>query len=49
MKRSVMQSVGNCFGGDIVSESFDKTFWVEDNILDQIYRSKCVLIIIMMI
>ena len=30
-------------------DSFNKTFWDEDNILDQIYESKYVRIIIMMI
>ena len=28
---SVMQSDGNHFDGDVVSNSFDKTFWDEDN------------------
>jgi len=44
-----MQSVGNSFGGDVVLDSFNKTFWEEDNILDQIYKSKYFRIIIMMI
>ena len=44
-----MQSDGNSFGGDVVSESFNMTSWDEDNILDQIYRSKHVRIILMMI
>ena len=46
---SVMQSDGNSFGGDVVLDSFNKTFRDEDNILDQIYKSEYVRIIIMMI
>ena len=34
-----MQSDGNSFGGDVVSESFNMTLWDEENILDQIYQS----------
>ena len=46
---SVMQSDGNSFGGDVVSGSFNKTFLDEENILDQIYKSKCFWIILVMI
>ena len=46
---SVMQSDGNSFYGDVVLESFNDIFRNEDNILDQIYKSKCVQIIIMII
>ena len=46
---SVMQSDGKSFCGNVVSESFYKTSWDKDNILDQIYESKYVRIIIMMI
>ena len=46
---SVMQSDGNSFGGDVVSDNFNKTFRDEDNNLDQIYTSKCVRIIFAMI
>ena len=46
---SVMQSDGKSFGGDVVSNSFNKTFRDEDNNLDQIYKSKYVRIIFMMI
>ena len=45
----VMHSDGNSFRGDVLSGSFNKTSWDEDNIFDQIYRSKCARIIIMMI
>ena len=34
---SVMQSDGNNFYGDVVSDSFNKTSRDEDNILEQIY------------
>ena len=44
-----MQSDGNSFYGDVVSDRFTKTFWDEDNILDQIYKIKYVRIIFMMI
>ena len=44
-----MQSDGNCFCGDVVSYSFNKTNEDEDNILYQIYKSKYVCIIFMMI
>ena len=44
-----MQSDGNCFCGDVVSDSLNKTSRDEDNILDQIYKGKYVRIIIMMI
>ena len=36
---SVMQSDGNSFCGYVVSGSFNKTSWDEDNILDQIYKA----------
>ena len=35
---SVMQSDGNSFCGDVVTGSFNKISWDEDNILDQIYK-----------
>ena len=44
-----MQSDGNSFCGDVVSDSFNKTSRDEDNILEQIYKSKYVCIINMMI
>ena len=44
-----MQSDGNSFYGDVVSDSFNKISRDEDNILDQIYSSKYIRIIIMMI
>ena len=44
-----MHSDGNSFCGDVVLNSFNKAFRVEDNILDQVYESKYVRIIIMMI
>ena len=37
---SVMQSDGNSFGGDVVSNSFNKTFRAEDNNLDQIKQKQ---------
>ena len=46
---SVMQSDGNSFDGDVVSDSFNKTFLDEDNISYQIFKSKYVCIIIIMI
>ena len=46
---SVMQSDGNSFGGDVVSDSFNKTLRDEENILDQVYKSKYVRIFIIMI
>ena len=46
---SVMQSEGNSFGRDVVSDSFKKTFRDDNNNLDQIYRSKYVRIIFVMI
>ena len=46
---SVMQSDGNSFDGDVVSDSFNKTLRDEDNILELIFQSKYVRIIIMMI
>ena len=39
---SVMQSDGNSFCGDVVSDSFNKRFRDEDKILDQIYQNKYV-------
>ena len=45
-----MQSDGNSFFcGDVVLDSFDKASRDEDKILDQVYKSKCVRIFIMMI
>ena len=44
-----MQSVGNGFCGDVVSDSCIKASRDEDNILDQKYKSKYVRIIIMML
>ena len=44
-----MQSDGNSFCGDFVSNSFNKTFRNKDNISDQIYRSKYVRILIVMV
>ena len=49
MVNSVMQSDGNSFCGDVISDSFNKKFWDKKHILDQIYKSKYVWIIIMMI
>ena len=46
---SVMQSDGNSFCGDVVSESVNKTSRDEDKVLDQIDKNKCVRFIIMMI
>ena len=46
---SVMQSDGNRFCGDVVLNSFKKASRDEDNILDQVYKSKNVRISIMMI
>ena len=40
-----MQSDGNSFGGKCVSDSLHKIFLDEDNMLDQKYKSKYVLII----
>ena len=42
----VMQSDGNSFYGVVVSDSFNKTSRDEDNILDQISKSRYVGIII---
>ena len=44
-----MQSGRNSFCGDVVSDILNKTTCDEDNILDQIYKSKYVRIIITMI
>ena len=49
MVYTVMQSDGNSFSGDVVSNNCNKTSRDEDNILDQIYKSKYVWIFIMMI
>ena len=38
-----------CFCGDVVSDSFNKTFRDEDNILDQIYKNIHVRIFLMII
>ena len=46
---SVIQSDGNSFWCDVVLENFKKTSQDEDNIFYQIYESKYVRIIIMMI
>ena len=46
---SVMQSDGNGFDGDVVSDSFNKASRDEDNLLDKIYNSKYIRLIIMMI
>ena len=46
---SVMQSDGDTFCGDFVSDSFNKTSRDEDNILDQIDQGEYVLIDNMMI
>ena len=37
---SVMQSDRNSYYGDVVSDSIHKAYKVEDNILEQIYKSK---------
>ena len=44
-----MQSDGNSFYGDVISDSFNKTSPDEDNISKQIYEGKYVRIIILMI
>ena len=44
-----MQSDGNNFNGDVVSDTFNKTSRDEDSILEQMYKSKYVRIIIKMI
>ena len=46
---SVMQSDGNRFGGDVVFDSFNKASRDEQDILDQIYKSKYVCIIFLII
>ena len=38
----MMYSDGNSFCGDVVVDSFNKTSWDEDKILDQICKSKYV-------
>ena len=45
---SVMQSDGNSYCGNVVLNSFNKESRNEDNILDQIYKSKYFRIIFMM-
>ena len=45
----VMQSDGNSFCEDVVLDSFNKASRNEDNILDQVYKSKYAWIFIMMI
>ena len=45
----VMQSDRNSISGYVVLDSFNREFWDEYNILDQIYRSKYVRIIYMII
>ena len=44
-----MQSDGNSFSGGVVLDSFDKKSRDEDNMLDQIHKSKYVRINIMVI
>ena len=44
-----MQSDGNGFYGDVVSDSFNNIYWDEDKILDQIHEIKYVRFIMMMI
>ena len=44
-----MQSDGSSFCGNIISDSFNMTSQDEDNNLDQMYQSKYVRIIIMLI
>ena len=46
---SLMQSDGNRFFGDVVLDSFNKESRDEDIILDQIYKSKYVRILIKII
>ena len=44
-----MQSDGNSISGDVVLDSFNRVFWDEYNILEQIYKSKYVRIIFILI
>ena len=44
-----MQSDGNSFCGDVVLNSFNKSFRDKDHIFDQVFKSKYVRIFIMMI
>ena len=44
-----MQSDGNSFSWDVVLDSFNRVYLDEFNILDQIYKSKYVPILFMMI
>ena len=46
---AVMQSDGNGICGYVVLDSFNKASGNEDNILDQMYKSKYVRIFVMMI
>ena len=46
---TVIQSDGNSIFGHVVLDSFNKGFCDVDNILDQIYKSEYVRIIIMVI
>ena len=49
IRTKTMQSDRNSFCGGVVSNSFYKTSQDEDNILEQLYKSKYVRIIVMMI
>ena len=49
MYRAVIQLDGKSFCGDFVWDSFNKASRDEDNIVDQIYKSKYIRIIIIMI
>ena len=44
-----MESDGNSFGGDVVSDSFNKASRDDKNISTQIYKSKYVRIMILLI
>ena len=44
-----MQSDGNSIYGDVVLNSFNRAFWDEYNILAQLYKSKYVRVIFMII
>ena len=46
---SVMQSDENSFGGDVVSDSFNKTSRDEEKILDQIYKNKYIRFLMILI
>ena len=45
---SVMQSDGNSFCGDVISDTFNKASRDEDNILELIYKKKYVYVIFML-